>query len=295
MNVILSLIGIGIIFLYSICGESCAFLRGNILGIELRYWGFLYMGMVILFSLRKRDVVLFPLLSFGLGGEIYLIGFQIKNSVSCYYCLAFGAILLLLFLLNSNKFKKAIIGISLVLGFVLFLIFFQGMVTPLYAEDILLPSFGNGKIKVRLYTDYFCGPCASMEGGLKKVITDLVERDVISITFIDTPIHKQTIFYASYFLYALRVNKGFKNALFARSVLFEAARNKIMEKEKLEEFLKKKGIQFKPFNVVPTFSLFNFYLKEDKINATPTCVISDREKKSYTGTEDIVKALERLK
>ncbi|MDI6890127.1 MAG: thioredoxin domain-containing protein [Thermodesulfovibrionales bacterium] len=298
INVIVSLIGIGIILLYSICGESCEYLQGGILDIELKYLGLLYMGMLIFFSLRKRDLVLLSLLSFGTGAEIYLLGFQIRNLVYCYYCLAFGAIVLLLFLLNLNMSKKTLMGISLFLGFILFSIFFQGAVTPLYAEDPpkadLPPSFGNGKIKVRLYTDYFCGPCRSLEPRLEEVITGLVKKKVINITFIDTPIHKHTSLYARYFLYILNEKKEFNHALYARAILFEAANNRITDKERLEEFLKEKKIKFKPFNVIPTFGLFDSYLREDKINATPICVISNGEKKRFEGTEDIIKALERL-
>ncbi len=38
----------------------------------------------------------------------------------------------------------------------------------------------------------------------------------------------------------------------------------------------------------------NSYLQEDKIIATPTCVIFNGEKKNYTGSTDIIKALENL-
>jgi thiol:disulfide interchange protein DsbA len=294
INVIISFIGMGIPILYGLCGESCSYLKGSIFSIDLQYAGILYMGLLILFNLLRRSSIVLFFLSFGLGAEMYLIVFQIKHFIACYYCLAFGAVIVILFLLNFDRSKKILMTASLILGFILFSIFFQGMVTPLYAEEILLPSFGTGKTQVRLYTDYFCGPCSALEPRLEKVITDLVKKGVITITFIDTPIHKHSSLYAMYFLYVLNEKKEFTHALRAREILFEAAKNKITEKKKLEEILKKRGIRFKPFDVKPSFNIYNNYFQEDKIDATPTCVISNGEKKSFTGVEDIIKALERL-
>ncbi|MEW6161879.1 MAG: thioredoxin domain-containing protein [Nitrospirota bacterium] len=295
ISTIISLIGIGIVLPYGICGESCSYPRGSIFSIDLKYLGVLYMGMLILFNPLRRSFIFLFLLSFGLGAEIYLLGFQIRNLIQCYYCLAFGAIIIILFLLNFDMSKKILMTASLILGFILFLIFFQGIVTPLYAEEVLLPSFGTGKIKVRLYTDYFCGPCRSLEPRLEEIITDLVKKNIINITFVDTPIHPQTNLYARYFLYVLNENKKLNHALEARAALFEAAKNKITKKEKLEEFLKKRNIGFRPFEVASTFSLLNSYFKEDKINATPMCVISNGEKKNFTGADEIIQALEHLK
>jgi len=295
INIILSLIGVGIILLYRICGETCSYLGGSIFSIELEYLGILYMGLLILFTLLRKSSAFLFLLSFGLGAEIYLFGFQISNFVQCYYCFGFGAVIVTLFLLNLNMAKKVFIGVSLILGLILFSIFFQGGVTPVYTEETLLPSFGKGKIQVRLYTDYFCGPCRSVEPKLEEVITDLVKKRVITITFIDTPIHKHTNLYTRYFLYVLNENQELNRAHLARAALFEAARLKIFEEEQLVEFLSKRNIGLRPFDVAATFRLFNRYLEEDRIHATPTCVISNDEKNSFKGPKDIMKALERLR
>jgi hypothetical protein len=295
INNIFSFVGIAVALLYSICEESCAYLQGFILGLALNYLGIFYMGTLILSNLLKKSLIFLFLLSFGIGAELYLLGFQINNGIYCYYCLSFAAIIFLLFLLNFEKSKKIFITISVVLGFILCLVFFKGSVTPVYAEEILLPSFGKGQIKVRLYTDYFCNPCRTLEPELEPVITDLVKKGTINILFIDTPVHPQTTLYAKYFLYILNENKKFKYVLRARAILFEAAKEKITEKEKLEAFIKKKGIKFKPFDTKPTFSVLNSYLKEDIINATPTCVIYNLGKKNkFTGL-DIIRTLERLK
>jgi len=62
--------------------------------------------MLILLNLLRKELILLLLLSFGVGAEIYLIGFQITNEVYCYYCLAFEAIIALLFLVNYPSLKE---------------------------------------------------------------------------------------------------------------------------------------------------------------------------------------------
>jgi thiol:disulfide interchange protein DsbA len=295
----LPIIGIVVAFLYMTCGDSCAFLEGYFFGVPLIYLGILYMGILFISNLLKRTEISLLLLSSGIGAEVRLLGFQIQNDIFCSYCLAFGLVVLLLFLLNFEKSKKVFISVSIVLGFIFFSVFFKGSATPAYlvpedAEDIVMPSFGEGKIEVRLYTDYFCNPCRELEPQIEPLIMELVENDTITITFVDTPIHPQTTFYAKYFLYILNENKDFKHALHARSVLFEAAEEKIRKSEKLEAFIKKEVISFKPFNTEATFKIFSEYLARDKIRATPTCVIyKDGKRDIFTGS-DIKSALEQL-
>jgi thiol-disulfide isomerase/thioredoxin len=295
INIILSITGIAIAILHSTCEDSCAYLKGSVFGLALNYLGILFMGTLILSKLLKKDLAFLLLLSLGVGAELYLLGFQISNSVYCYYCLAFGAILFVLFLLNFERSKKGIITISLVIGLILFSVFFEGSITPVYAEDVLLPSFGNGQIKVRLYTDYFCNPCRALEPKLEPVLRSLVKKGVITLTFIDTPIHSQTTLYSKYFFSILYENRDFDNALRARSVLFEAAKENIADYEKLDNFVKKKGIRTRQFDPKSTFSVLSSYLKEDKINATPTCIIYNKGKQQkFTGL-DIIKAFENLR
>lgn len=162
--------------------------------------------------------------------------------------------------------------------------------------NLSLLTFGSGKTKVRLYSDYFCGACSRLEPQLEPIITDLVKRNIITITFVDTPAHKFSPLYAQYFLAILNDKKEMAYALAVRNVLFDAARAGIVDKDKLEAFLAEKGIQFKPFDVKPVFAVLQTYLKEDAIKATPTAVFLKGDKKeSFQGVESIVKALKNLK
>jgi len=164
------------------------------------------------------------------------------------------------------------------------------------AADPLLPSFGEGKVKVRLYSDYFCPPCRDMEPGIEPVITDLVRDNTITLTFVDTPFHRYSSLYARCFLYAINEKKDLEHALSVRRALIEAAKNGLDTPDKLETFLKKEGVALKPFDPGPTFKVFSRHLKEDAIDATPSCVIeADGKTKKYGGPGNIIDALKGLR
>jgi thiol:disulfide interchange protein DsbA len=162
--------------------------------------------------------------------------------------------------------------------------------------DYSLLTFGSGKVRVRLYSDYFCGACGKLEPMLDEIVEDLVKKNKVTFTFVDTPVHKHSPLYARYFLYILNEKKDLKHALAARAALFEAAQAKIAEADKLEEFLKKKGIKFAPFDFVPVFKSLEAFIKEDKINATPTSVImTGTKKESFQGANPIAAELGKLR
>lgn len=164
------------------------------------------------------------------------------------------------------------------------------------STDMFLLSFGKGKIEARFYSDYFCSACKALEPNIEYLLSDLVKRNIITVTFVDTPLHKQSALYARYFLYVLNARKEIGHALKARSALFDAAHQNITDKEKLEAFLASKGIKFKPFDPRPVFTMLQQYLKSDQVRATPTCVVINGDKKDfYQGGANITKILESLK
>jgi protein-disulfide isomerase len=161
----------------------------------------------------------------------------------------------------------------------------------------LITSFGTGKIKVRLYSDYFCGPCRNSEPKIESVIKTLIKNNTINVTFIDVPFHPpKSVLYAKYFLYILNEKKEFNHALTARSVLFDAAKENIAEKDKIEGYLKNKNIKFKSFDEKQLFNIFENHMNGDGINTTPTCVIENNGRKEiFKGGDSILKSLEGLK
>ena len=141
INIILALVAIGTMVFYSVCTTSCSYLKGNILGVDLKYVGIIYMAALIALSATKKDLLLLILLSAGIGVEIFLVAFQVKNDVYCPFCLTFGVILVLLFLLNMNPGRKWLMAICIALGFLSFLLLFRGSATPNYSFTLNCVSF----------------------------------------------------------------------------------------------------------------------------------------------------------
>lgn len=159
-----------------------------------------------------------------------------------------------------------------------------------------IPSFGEGKVKVRLYTDYFCPPCTEMESDLEPVIRELVKGKTINLIFADTPFYRHSALYARYFLYAVNEKNDLEHALFVRRSLIEATKKKVDSAERIETILKEKRIKLKPFDPKPVFAALTNHLKEDQIDATPSCIIEkDGKKNKYVGAGDIISALNQLK
>jgi protein-disulfide isomerase len=296
LTIVLALVAMGIEFYYNICAGSCSYLKGDIFGIGLQYIGIAFMVVVSILSIIKKDLLLVVLLSAGVGVELYLMGFQIWYNKYCLYCLLFGGVLVVQFLINFDWKKEKTVFVMMAAALLLFPIFFHGSITPVYAaDDVSPPIFGQGPIKVRLYADYFCPPCRALSPKIGPVLADLVKRNIITLTFIDTPFYKHSSMYARYFLYTMQEKKDIDTALAVRNVLFSASSTNITDTIRLEEALKNKGILFKAFEVKPIFDLYNTQLQSDKVEATPSCVIEQGGKKElFVGDSDIPRALEKL-
>jgi hypothetical protein len=296
LTILLALTGMAVTIAYAVCLGACSYLKGDILGIDLKYLGIFYMAVILLLAWLRKPLLCLLLLSFGAGGEIFLIGYQVKSGVYCPYCLAFGATILLALAVNFERSRKTLTALAAAAGLVFFLLFFSGSATPLYAAEPVTTAFGRGAIEVRVYTDYFCGPCQDEEKEVISHITEFVEKNLIRVIFIDTPIHQETVFYAGYFLAAINAKGDFRQAVAARTALFEAATKRIEGKEAMEAFLKKKGLDIRPFDTAQAFKIFSNYLKEDRINSTPTCVIiGPQGKQTLIGKEEITKGLRSLR
>lgn len=135
-----------------------------------------------------------------------------------------------------------------------------------------------------------------METVLEPVITELVKDKTINLTFADTPFYRHSALYVRYFLYAINEKNDLDHALFVRRSLIEAAKNRVDSAEKIEAILKEKGIRLKPFDPKPVFTALTNHLREDKIDATPSCIIEkDGKKIKYVGAPDIINALNQVK
>jgi uncharacterized membrane protein len=297
LTVLLALAGAGVTLYYIACDDACRYLTGSVFGVDLKYWGIGYMGGVLVLGLLRRTLWNFLLLSFGAGGEVFLVGFQVVHRVFCPYCLTFAVIVLVLFALHVQPGKKAAMLLCVMAGLLTFLLAFSGSATPVYAAGpVPVPAFGKGPVNVRLYTDYACEPCQTLETRAEPLLDALVRKDKIRLTFIDTPIHTETKLYVKYYLYVLRESPTLASAFRIRALLVEAARKKVRDPAELEAFLVVRGVSFRPVDVTPTLEVFQGYLRTDRVQFTPTCVVETRAgKKTYTGVDDIVAALKRIR
>ena len=195
--------------------------------------------------------------------------------------------------MKERFMKKALIGYA-----VFSILLFMAGPGPAQcrAAEVPLSTFGDGKVVVKLYADYFCPPCKEMAPGIEPVLTELVRDKIIKLTFIDTPFNRYSSVYARYFLYAMNEKKTLDNAFSARRSLLEAAAQQIVDAQKLEAFLNEKKVCFRPYDVKPVFNTLSGYLKQDEIDRTPTCVIEMNGKTyKHAGSSDITAALEKLK
>lgn len=158
------------------------------------------------------------------------------------------------------------------------------------------PSYGSGPVEVRIYSDYFCPPCRAMEPTTNPILKELLKKNAIRLILVDTPFHTHTALFAGYFLYTLKANSDVDHAFRVRNILFEASTDKsIMTPERIEALFKEKWIPYVGFNEKSAFDVYIGLIKEDKINATPTCVIiKNGQKKAFVGGPDIVNALKSL-
>jgi uncharacterized membrane protein len=70
-----------------------------------------------------------------MGVEFFLVGYQVVHNTYCPYCLIFAAIIFIQFLMNMDWSKKFFSVIFMVLGFLSFLVFFQGSSFPDWSVD----------------------------------------------------------------------------------------------------------------------------------------------------------------
>lgn len=324
-TIILAAGGIGIMAYYDYCDTTCSYLKGDILGIDLKWVGMVFMAAVIVFAAFKQTAFVRMLLAAGLGVEVHLYAFQVQNDVYCPFCLAFSIMLILSFILNYEvpsawrekrsrmwlyflgevdvpmlKLKRFPLLLMSVLGYLTILLTFSGSVTPAYVQDSvrIIPSLGKGPYEVIMFADYFCPPCKRIDAKAEGLFKELTATDKVKLTFVDVPFSRATPMYAKYYLYSANNDPGIGNVLHVRRVLFNAAQGRNIQKEDaLVAYLKEQKIAWKAMDEKSIFPLLSGVIKEHKVDATPTCVIkySATDIKKYTGDDEIWNGLIKLK
>ncbi|HPL64650.1 MAG: thioredoxin domain-containing protein [Syntrophales bacterium] len=317
LTLLLAGIGIGIVWYYIQCEDSCAYLAGELMGLDLKTVGLAFMLAVIIATAAGIQSFLKMMLAGGIGGEVYLIGYQFEQDVFCPYCLAFAAVMFAAFAVNYSRPRISGSGLVYLLGearfriagkersfpliafiaagYAFFCLLFTGSAMPVYAYEPYPRIFGKGPVEIRIYTDYFCSPCRAMEKDIEGALDEIVHRNKGRVIFIDTPIHRSTVLYAKYFVYSTRGKTDYASAKKIRKVLFEAAGQNVSNEQALADYLKRGGIRFNPGETRDVFTSYDRYIREDNIHSTPTCVIATRNgKKKYTSRNEITEVIRSI-
>ena len=133
VNIVLPLIVLGDMVLYNFCFSTCSFLKGDILGIDMKYVGLIIPLPLIALAFLKADLLYLAAISFGAGGEIRLVAFQLASKVYCPYCLTAGAIIVFLFLFNLRQSRLILAVFCLLIGYLFFQAFLRASTAPVYA------------------------------------------------------------------------------------------------------------------------------------------------------------------
>jgi thiol:disulfide interchange protein DsbA len=289
-----------------LCANACAFIRGDILGLDLNIFGILFYSLLLVIAVLYRKVypkewlmkALAAIASIGMGAELILIKFQVQNGVYCPKCLISGFFFVVMFFVVAPHLKKWVVILLVFLGVFFASFTFSGSVIPSYAEEAGAPNFGNdkGQIEIIVYSDYFCPACRQVDEQIHTALRKL--KDKVRIRFVDVPLHAGSLEYAEVFLYTwFESGNNLEAAIKVREILFDEAKTKA-EQSGAMNALKKKGILFKVDREHAREIFRGFYnplMTMDKINATPTLVIvRGNERKSHVGGKDISKALEEV-
>ncbi len=161
LTIILALAGIGIMSFYAVCDTACSYLRGDIFGFDIKYVGVLFMALLIALAFFHQANLIRMFVAAGLVALVYLVAFQIEENIFCPFCLAFGMLVMMLYVVNyerhslSNRWLHTLlyafgdakfpftsdlrlpVVIWMVAGFLFVCFSFSGSSIPLYAA--LLP------------------------------------------------------------------------------------------------------------------------------------------------------------
>lgn len=139
-NIAMPFLAAAAVYGNTVCDTGCTYLYGSLLGVDLNLLGIFLAGAVLLLSLplpsrvyrRFSDFLRANLLCGALGGGLVLLHFQITNQIICLFCMVYGLIVLLLFVLNVHKTSKIAGFGAFAAGLLLFALFFEGSTVPMF-------------------------------------------------------------------------------------------------------------------------------------------------------------------
>ncbi len=139
-NLILPFFAAGAVYANMICDTGCTYLYGALFGVDLHYLGFMLAAAILVFSLPLKNQgyrmiarhARACLLYMAVGGGAVLLHFQWVHEIFCPFCLAYGALIFILFMFNLNRTIPLAAAISFAAGLAVFALFFEGSAMPVF-------------------------------------------------------------------------------------------------------------------------------------------------------------------
>lgn len=132
---------------------------------------------------------------------------------------------------------------------------------------------------------------------MEECLLEIARKGKGRIIFIDTPIHRETVLYAKYFIYALCAERDdLGSAVRIRRLLFEAAEKEVKTEAELADFLKTRNVPVVSRDARPFFKTYSRYIQEDQVKSTPTLVIvTPAGKTVYSSDDEIITAMKKIR
>lgn len=156
-------------------------------------------------------------------------------------------------------------------------------------------SFGNSSspIEVYIFTDWACPACRKLEPTLEKIIPKIMAK--AKVTFVDDPVHPETMNYTPYNLSFMIHNKSDYFAL-RRALSDLSKKTKEPTDQQVEAIASKLGLKYKQLNyseVALANKFFSQLVSKLDVDGTPTVVVvnSNTQKgKKLPGSSKITEA-----
>jgi hypothetical protein len=156
-------------------------------------------------------------------------------------------------------------------------------------------AFGNpdAVIEVFLFTDWACHGCRSLEPVIEAMVPEILQK--ARLTFVDDPVHPETLNYTPYNVSFMVNNK--QNYLMLRKDLTTLSEdNGSPNDEQIEAIASKNGVRYKQLNysdVALASKYFKELVSKLKVEGTPTLVVvntKNKKGKKLEGTSEITSA-----
>lgn len=293
-------LALSIVSFLHLCSAECRATEDwKLFGLPLGPLGIFYFVALLLFHFIHWRTWVSLGLAAGLGAEIVLIAIQ-KYSIGhwCPICLAIAATLGVAALVSlphhfttpqtqGGTMPKILRNLSALGAFTMgFLLFFGGLAKESKIEALetnIRDQIAFGKLdsptNIYLFTDWACSMCRALEPKIAELLPTITEN--ARFTFVDIPIHPETLNYSPYNLSFMIHNKpqylALRDALTKLSV--EVAEPNSKQIKQLAKEVGVNWIEMHFAEVALGLKYWSELQKEFNIDATPIMVIVNAQTK----------------